>query len=272
MSHCDKPRYADFIAELASGVRSGVFVDDSGSPGASSALDSERKTWVAVVLNSEQVAEVLAQMPGALQELRARTGASEFHFTDIYSGKAPFKDIPLDLRLGLFRFMAFLFRTYQLPILVQTFTPAEVADLHARGLQPRVPPFDMSRVTDCALCFLLIRVKWFLERELRAPVAARVFVDEGFKKNGLALSLPMWSSTFADGLVCFARSESVLPLQLADFAAFGLNRTQMLLAKPHLSELDEHLLRILEPLAPLYKNISAGPVDPSALRGKARAN
>lgn len=78
---------------------------------------------------------------------------------------------------------------------------------------------------------------------------ARVFVDEGYKKNGLALRLPFWESVFSDSLICFAKSSSVLPIQLADFAAFCLNRTQLLLGKPELNELDKELLRILTPVA-----------------------
>lgn len=66
---------------------------------------------------------------------------------------------------------------------------------------------------------------------------------------------------FADGLICFARSDSILPLQLADFAAFCLNRTQLLIGKEQLSELDSSLLRIIEPLAWNFQNIPVVPLD-----------
>jgi hypothetical protein len=60
---------------------------------------------------------------------------------------------------------------------------------------------------------------------------------------------------FVDGLICFARSSSILPLQLADFAAFALNRTQLLIGKEKLSPLDKTLLKILSPIAWNYQNI-----------------
>jgi hypothetical protein len=102
----------------------------------------------------------------------------------------------------------------------------------------------------------LIRVKWHLEQQY--PVEkrlARVFVDEGFKKNGAAIVIEPLEPVFANGLVCFARSDSIVPLQLADFAAFCLNRSQLLLGRSDLSDLDESFLRIIQPLAWNYQNI-----------------
>jgi len=82
-----------------------------------------------------------------------------------------------------------------------------------------------------------------------------VFVDEGYKKNGAAISIQPLRRVFADGLICFVRSDSVLPLQLADFAAFCLNRTQLLLGRPELRQRDELLLRIIQPIVWNYQNI-----------------
>jgi hypothetical protein len=106
----------------------------------------------------------------------------------------------------------------------------------------------LRKPQDAALFLLLIRIKWYLQGAVM-KARARVFVDEGYKKNGLALRLPFWESVFSDSLICFAKSSSVLPIQLADFAAFCLNRTQLLLGKPELNELDKELLRILTPVA-----------------------
>src|SRR5689334_15748069 len=119
-------RYTDYLSELASGQRPAIFVDDSGSPGANVGMDADRKTWVAVVLTAGQAAEAMQELPPVLEELRRHLGGDELHFTDIYSGRGAFKDKPLDLRLGLFRFMAEIFTTHAFPIFVQTFTPAEV--------------------------------------------------------------------------------------------------------------------------------------------------
>jgi len=244
----------------------GVFVDDTGSPGLPNTpahLHPSRKSWVAVVVPKVHVGEVWRQFPGALSELRRASGASEFHFTDIYMGRREFKDVPLSTRLGAFRFMAYIFGTYRFPVFVQTLDPDSLRDVRNRAAFPeQLGPFNLQKHGDLALFFLLLRIKWHLEKTYSPPDRlARVFVDEGFKRPGAAIAIPPLKTVFADGLICFARSDSILPLQLADFAAFCLNRTQLLIGKEQLSELDSSLLRIIEPLAWNFQNIPVVPLD-----------
>ncbi|HLA11225.1 MAG TPA: DUF3800 domain-containing protein [Pyrinomonadaceae bacterium] len=261
-------KYQDFIDELADGNLYGVFVDDTGSPGLSTTpehLHKERKTWVGVIVPPNQIKEVLQQFPRALEELEKATGATEFHFTDIYSGKKGFAKHKVDLptRLGLFNFMAYIFTSYRFPVFVQTLDPETLSEFLARGNVPdQVGPFRMSRPNDVALFLLLLRVKWYLEKAGKSS-KARVFIDEGYKKNENALRMPSWQAVFCDGLLCFARSSSIHPIQLADFAAFCLNRTQLLLGKQKLSDLDKELLRILSPMAWNYQNIDKRIVEMS---------
>ena len=157
--------------------------------------------------------EVIEQFPGALQELQRLTGAREFHFADIYAGRKEFKGLDLQVRLALFEFMAHIFSVYQFPIIVQTFDPETLSYLRSRcrgQLPDRIPPFDFSKVEDTALFWLLIRLKWFMEQTTEYPkVKARVFVDEGWKSNGVAIKIPTFEDVFGDGLVCFCQSSSI---------------------------------------------------------------
>ena len=198
-------RYADFLSELRQGRYYGIFVDDTGSPGLthSSHLHPERKSWVAVVIPPNSSKEVLEQMPGAIEELRISTGAKEFHFADIYAGRKDFEGVDLQLRLALFRFMAHMFAVYKFPVIVQTIDPINVADIHKRASLPkRIGPFNFTKPTDLSLFFLLVRVKWFLQEGNASERAlARVFVDEGFQKNGAAIKIPTFKDCFADELV-----------------------------------------------------------------------
>ena len=89
-----------------------------------------------------------------------------------------------------------------------------------------------------------------------------MFIDEGYKKNGIAISIPAFESVFVDGLVCFASSSFVSPIQLADFAAYCLNRTQLILGKNELSFFDKRLLEILTPITWNYQNIDKQIIDP----------
>jgi len=248
----------------------GVFIDDTGSPGITDApanFHPERKTWVAVIVPPSQIAEVMRQMPLALDSLRQSVGADEFHFTDIYSGKKQFKSIDLQVRLGLFEFMAYIFSAYRFPIIVQTFDPETLADMRTRSggqLPDSIPPFDFTKCDDLALFWLLLRLKRYMkEMETYPNTKARVFIDEGYKNNGIAIRIPTFDDAFADGQVCFAKSSSIYPIQLADFAAFTLNRFQLLGGRERRSPLDTRLLEILSPVAFNYVNIEQKtvPVD-----------
>ena len=104
-----RPRYQDYLNELAAGQTYGIFVDDTGSPGLKDTppnCDRKRKSWVAVVVPPEIMPEVCEQFPLALEELKKQTGATEFHFTEIYGGRKQFKDVDFDVRFALIEFSA----------------------------------------------------------------------------------------------------------------------------------------------------------------------
>jgi hypothetical protein len=64
----------------------------------------------------------------------------------------------------------------------------------------------------------------------------------------LPIGIPHWSDVFSDNALYFAESHVICPLQLADFAAFFLNRTQWILGQETLKDRDRDLLYVLEPL------------------------
>jgi len=250
------------LEDLASGRRYGVFIDDTGSPGAQASESGphpERASWVGVVIPPSQMPEILEQMPGAVEGLKEFIGASEFHCKDIFQGKGQFKHVDLQRRLGILAFIAHIFSLYRFPIFVQTFDPVNLSDIHRRepGFENlKLGAFDFSKPKGAALFFLLIRIREFLLKKRQSPDhLARAFVDEGFIKGDRALFLPPWKDVLADGLLCSTSSAKIFPLQLADFAAYALNRQQILLGKPRLSPLDQALLRILTTASLNFQNI-----------------
>jgi len=135
----ERPKYQDHMDELAAGQAYGIFIDDTGSPGLADTPTNflpKRKSWVAVIVSPHQMPEVLEQLPGALHALKEATGATEFHFTDIYEGRKEFKGVDLQVRLALFEFMASTCSRYQFPFIVQTFDPETLADIRARSGNP----------------------------------------------------------------------------------------------------------------------------------------
>ena len=250
----------NLAVELRSGRHYGVFIDDTGSPGLKSpGLNEQRKTWVAVLVPPREIAEVMDQLPLALTLLN-ELGLEdpEFHFTDIWAGKGEYKKLELNKRLGIFRFMAEIFAIYGIQVLVQTFDPVNAADIRGRADWPKsFGPLKFSDHEDLALIFALLRIHMHLKAIEGGNATACVVVDEGRFASGRAIIIPGLAPTFCAGSILFASSRLVHPIQLADFAAFALNRTQLLLAKDNLSELDKTFLKIVSPLNKHFINIDS---------------
>jgi hypothetical protein len=159
--------------------------------------------------------------------------------------------------------MAHIFSAYNFPILIQTLDPKSLANLRLRSPFPeRLGPFNLRKAEDTALLLLILRVKWYLEENyIQKERRARLFVDEGFQRNGAAIRLPSLQEIFCDGLICFAQSNLILPIQLADFAAFCLNRTQLLVGRPTLNDLDRLFLQIIQPIAWNVQNVPVLPLS-----------
>lgn len=238
------------LKEVASAACPCVVIDDAGTPGqraGSDYLHPDRKTWVAVIINSQQMAEVCSQMPEALKELTALTGASEFHFTEIYRGAGPFKDTPYEMRIGIFEFMRFIFSSNLFPVLVQTMDPRSIAEFSRNpGFIPKVGPFDMKQPSDAALMFLLLQIRRYL-RENRCGYAepGYVAIDEGFRPANRCIMIPTFDDVFKGSNIYSVKSSEFCPVQLADFAALCVAKTQWLMTKEARSRADDDFLPIL---------------------------
>jgi hypothetical protein len=257
------PRGINLAAELKSGRHYGVFIDDTGSPGLKTpGLHEKRKSWVAVIISPNQVSEVMDQLPWALsflEELGIKD--PEFHFTDIWAGKGEFKKLDMQQRLAIFGFMSHIFTRYQFQVLVQTFDPENGADVQRRADWPEsFGPLKFSKHEDLALIFVLLRVRMHLKAIEDGNATACVVIDEGRLASGSTIVVPGTAPTFVGGAALFASSRSVHPIQLADFAAFVMNRWQLLRVKENLSDLDKTLLEIISPIAKCFINIDSAPI------------
>lgn len=257
------PRQINLAVELRSGRHYGVFIDDTGSPGLKTpGLHDQRKSWVAVIVPPHQASEVMDQLPSALsflEELGIKD--PEFHFTDIWAGKGEFQKLDLQQRLRIFRFMSYIFTTYRFQVLVQTFDPENASDIQRRVNWPEsLGPLKFSDHEDLALIFALLRVHMHLQAIEGENATACVVADEGRLAGGRAIVIPGLAPTFVAGAVLFASSHLVHSIQLADFAAFVMNRWQLLRVKENLSNLDKTLLEILSPVAECFINIDSVPI------------
>lgn len=254
------------LDSIVASKRSCVCIDDAGTPGqiaGSTYLHPDRKSWVAVLATPSQAAEMRQQLPGVLDELRALTGATELHFTEIYRGSGQFKGVDLRVRLAIFDFMRHIFISQMFPVIVQTLDPRSLAELRARQTFPdEIGPFSMRVPGDAALFLLLMQVKWHLQKNPEfGQQPAYVVIDEGFRPANRRIILPGQEGCFAESSVFTATSHDFHPLQVSDFAAFCIARTQWLLTKPARSKTDDAFLAILKDIRINTVNLPEQVVD-----------
>jgi hypothetical protein len=226
-------------------------IDDTGTPGQSALsvhLHPQRKTWAAVLLPPEDMAEISRNLPATIQHVCSHLGVDELHFSEIYSGRGALRKVPFDSRLDAFRIFARVFAVFRLPLLVQTFSPDNILDqseaLARFGKVAGV--FDLRDPSDLAFVALLWRVRQFVAANKGAfHKPALALVDEGRFRAGLAVELGSLLEFAHQNALFIAGSREMGLLQLADFAAFSINRMQWLLAKTERSDADQQLLEVL---------------------------
>lgn len=251
----DRLKYSDFLNDLYNDESYGVFIDETGVPD-----KQDKKTWVAVIIKPEIMSDVLYAIKRVISESEVflEIPMNELHFGEIYNGKGKYRGIPFDKRLVLFKVMVDLFKHYNLPVIVQSMTPEllqQFEELKKKGIR-KIGPFDLENYNDMGLFLLLFKIKeYILENRMNPSELARVFIDEDYKKNGIGILLPSYEDVFLNSGIFFCDSNAIQPIQLADFAAFCLNRTQLIInsSKPHVRDIK--LAKILSPLAEHYHNI-----------------
>lgn len=228
----------------------GIYVDDAGTPGVvspSAFLHSDRKSWAAVIVPDSAAAQVGAALDIFLAGIGVDFSARELHFTDIYAGRSVFEGVAIDRRYELIDLMATIFEKFQLPIFFQTCSPQFLSEIRQKfEFGSNVGFLDLKKHDHFSLLFLLFQVRRFMaehRQHFKRPLP--VVIDEGLAKAGTVLDLPAWSDSIQGGRMEFQRSHESPFLQLADFAAFAVARTQWLAAKGNLKDRDLRFLRIV---------------------------
>lgn len=243
-----------------------VLIDDTGTPSqpaGSDYLDSTRITWVGLVADPSQTRVIHEQLPGFLGEFRKVTGFQELHCADLFSGKGC-REVPFEVRLAVLAALAQIFRQESIRIFVQTVDNRTMADLELRGARfpDEVGPFRMSDRRWLALFLLLVKIKtYLLDVGMGSHFRASFHVDEGLREPGDVVTTYMLQEVSPDDALHFESSFDFPPLQLADFAAFSLNRIQWSLTKPELGDRDIKVLQLLEPLKDSFVNLKTFEAD-----------
>lgn len=216
-----------------------IYVDDTGNPGVDSGsryMPSSRKSWTAVIVPTIVAADVKSAMEIFLAGVRKDFGANELHFAEIWSGKGPWSNVSTSDRAQMIELMARLMNSFSLPVVHQTVSEQTLDDHpdFRRSLEgKRVGDWKLDDVAQFGLLLLCSNVARHV-RKLKEVGPAEftipfpLYIDEGMLPDGSTRVLPNWDDVIEGPDARFRRSSDVPGIQLADFAAFTINRAQWL--------------------------------------------
>ena len=186
-------------------------------------------------------------------------GVNELHFTDIYSGRGAWEGVAVAERIEIFDLMASLVLKFDIPVLYQTFSEEFRNDRKeswdSLG-EIEFPFWDFNKIAHIGYCLLLVRTKDVL-RDLRSLDTCfnhifQIYTDEGMAKRGSQQKVPINPHQYYEKSIIFQSSESCIGLQISDFVAFVISRSQRIMMKKNAGEYfspaDKHILSIAEKL------------------------
>lgn len=237
-----------------------VFIDDTGSQGQKQNLPhlpDDRFTWAGIIIPPRLGGQVFHYMDELLGKGQNKYGIDEFHFVEIFGGKNNWQNVDVKERLNIFRVFADFIGQKKFEIASATL---EDADDHLDNKFPRsliIKGKDMKDPKILSLYILLRRVAEILDK--LEWTNTLVVIDEGIQKKQSLIKCNKFPSSFRKGEIHFASSREVTPLQLADFAAYSLNRMQIVCAKyiensRSLGFIDFGFMDATGPIVSLYKN------------------
>lgn len=240
-------------------ITEGIYIDDAGTPGVASKsafLDESRKSWCAVVVPTKVAKNVGYAIEIFLQGVKQDYGVDELHFADVYGGRGLWNTVPVAKRIEIFDLMTGVLSTFALPVIFQTVGKSMYSDHDA--FFPRyekIPGIfwdikNSSHLGLLLLCFQISRSFSYLKKKSPSdfPAPLPAYVDEGIARAGATIDLPNWDEAIQGKKLHFQKSVDNPGLQLADFAAFSISRTQWIAAKQErhhpISKGDQHIMAI----------------------------
>lgn len=218
-----------------------IYVDDSGTPGTESGsifLPSSRKSWTAVIVPDSVAEHLSTAMRIFLNGVREEFGATELHFMEIYGGRGIWKGVSIDRRITVFDSMKMIVDKLQLPIIHQTVSEETLADHPAveRAEGSWWDPNDVGHFGFLFLCSQVAKhLREFAEespKDFNLPMP--LIVDAGIAKAGVDIGLPNWGDAIKGPIARFQDSKDVPGIQIADFVAFAISRTQWIMTQQKL--------------------------------------
>jgi len=209
-----------------------------------------------VVIPSTISIKIATAMSMLIEGVKSDYNAKELHFTDIYSGRGIWKKVTVAERMEIFDLMASVLINFELPVFYQTWSKEfkndhELAFKKIKNL--KIENFwNAQEVDHFGLMFLLFRMREGI-KEIRKVIPGdfdesfQVYVDEGIAKAGNSIPIPCKGGDIFKEKVHFESSEHNLGIQIADFCAFIISRSQWIMMNKKGGEdfgSDKHILAI----------------------------
>lgn len=243
-----------------------LYIDDTGLNSNnlnSNQLKGEKVTYCGVLINENDRPQVEALMDTMCASLNKRFCTREFHFTEIYNRRNRFKNIDIDETIEIITTFINILVHYNAKIIVQT------VDADTFGKHPELKRV-LEDLLDAINCSKDDKMKGLIITTLMADMrlgndrVKDIYVDEGLRKAGSSISLPV--TPVRTKRINFVSSTENSLMQLADFAAWMLSRVKQILNKMQtreISEIDEEMLELFGYLKDSYINLPQYEVDMS---------
>ena len=194
----------------------------------------------------------ITQMDGLCNEVAEQFGADELHAYEIFQRQGCWAEVPISHLKGIIACVAEIFRMMEFPIVVQTFWDGnesherlvEIASAEDIERLQKVCGIDIESPKDAAFILCVWWCKNFVAKEFPGT-KWEVFADAGEQKPGRTMVIPIGWSGSEPIRVYFEDSKVCRLIQLADYVAYFLNRSQQLAHSNSLDAHDEELLDIL---------------------------
>jgi len=213
-----------------------IVIDDSGSPGSkieSQFLTNIRKTWVAVLINDEQIKTVKHDLY-YINDLLNKKNIDELHLTDLINGNNNYKIFNQETKLNILKAICMFYKEYQFPFFVQTTNPETLTE---NGLVIKIKKLqygtlDIANHEHQGLVLLFLRIIQYLKDNNKLDEDIDFIIDEDSKnKPGKVLKVPILLETNKTWIPRFESSKNEKLLQIADFVAYSVNRSQTTIVK-----------------------------------------
>ena len=233
-----------------------IVIDDTGSPGnfnETRFLKENRKTLVGVFIHSKNRELHQKTIKEIVSALNLQFGITELHLTDLINKKNEYSQISDEDRLAIIMCLSKWFSNIQLPYFVQTANDNTFIENNIQ-LKEKFGNFDLNKGEDQALLLLISRIKIFMDNHFPNE-KVEIVMDEGRKKNNQIEKLQSLDEFIKDGVIKYSSSKEFELLQIADFFAYSINRTQMTITKENKTEFDTKIYEYLIPvLARQYRD------------------